>query len=55
MTKRLPELPEAAPTINGFKYKSQFGVIVVCKDEEEHRKVYDQLARKGYKVRAVRV
>jgi len=55
MTKRLPELSPEAPTTNGFKYKEQFGVIVVCKDEEEHRKVYDQLTRKGYKARTVRV
>lgn len=40
---------------NGFKYKAQFGVIVVCRDEAEHRAVYERLKAEGYKCRVVRV
>lgn len=40
---------------NGFKYREQFGVIVVCKDEAEHRAVYERLKAEGYKCRLVRV
>lgn len=40
---------------NGFKYKEQFGVIVVCRDEAEHRAVYERLKAEGYKCRVVRV
>ena len=29
---------------NGFKYREQFGVIVICKDEAEHKTVYERLA-----------
>lgn len=40
---------------NGFKYREQFGVIVVCKDEAEHRAAYERLKADGYKCRLVRV
>lgn len=37
----------------GFKYRPQFGVIVICASEAEHQKVYRQLASQGYKVKVV--
>lgn len=37
--KAAPKLPGA----NGFKYREQFGVIVICKDEAEHKAVYERL------------
>lgn len=40
---------------NGFKYKEQFGVIVMCRDEAEHRAVYERLKAEGYKCKVVRV
>lgn len=40
---------------NGFKYREQFGVIVICKDEAEHKVVYEQLKAQGYKCKVVRV
>lgn len=40
---------------NGFKYREQFGVIVICKDEEEHKAVYERLKAQGYKCKVVRV
>lgn len=53
--KALPPLAENAPGVNGFKYKPRFGVIVICKDEEEHGQVYERLRGEGYKCRVVRV
>ena len=46
-----PKLPGA----NGFKYREQFGVIVICKDEAEHKAVYERLKAQGYKCKVVRV
>ncbi|WP_417292014.1 hypothetical protein [Desulfovibrio porci] len=40
---------------NGFKYREQFGVIVVCKDEAEHKAAYERLKAQGYKCKVVRV
>lgn len=40
---------------NGFKYREQFGVIVMCRDEAEHRAVYERLKAEGYKCKVVRV
>jgi hypothetical protein len=28
---------------NGYKYRSQFGVIVTCSDEQHQKQVYEQL------------
>lgn len=53
--QKFPPLADNAPGKNGFKYKPRFGVIVICKDEDEHRNVYEQLRRQGYKCRVVRV
>ncbi len=52
--KKIPPLPEGAPGKNGFKYREQFGVIVICKDEAHHQAVYQALKARGYKCRAVR-
>ena len=53
--KTLPPLADIGPGVTGFKYKPRFGVIVICKDEEEHRRVYERLRGEGYKCRVVRV
>lgn len=54
-SKPLPALHDKAPGVNGFKYKPQFGVIVVCKDEEHHKTVLASLQAQGHKCKAVRV
>ena len=51
---KLPPLAPGAPGNNGFRYKEQFGVIVVCKDEKEQRAVYESLCGKHKKVKVVR-
>ena len=43
------------PGVNGFRYKERFGVIVMCKDEAEHKTVYDRLKAQGYTCKVVRV
>ena len=52
--KKVPPLPDKAPGKNGFKYREQFGVIIICRDEAHHRDVYQKIAAQGYKCRAVR-
>lgn len=33
---------------NGFKYRPQFAVIVVCPDEQGQKQTFEQLKRAGY-------
>jgi len=35
------------------RYREQYGVIVLCKDEKEQIKVYAKLLKKGYRLRVV--
>jgi hypothetical protein len=37
----------------GHNYRSQYGVIVICRDERHQRSVYESLAAKGLKVKVV--
>jgi hypothetical protein len=50
-----PRLPDKAPGINNFKFKPQFGVVVICNDEAHHQQVWADLTGQGYKCKAVRV
>jgi len=43
------------PGHNGFKYRQQYGVIVVCADESAQKKVYLELKRQGYACKVVTV
>ncbi len=36
-----------------FKYKEQFGVIVVCPSERDQRRVYNKLSRQGMACKVV--
>jgi hypothetical protein len=36
-----------------FKYKEQHGVIVICKDQEEQQRVYEQLLAQGFNLKIV--
>ena len=36
-----------------FSYQEQFGVIVLCKNEDEQKTVYEQLVEQGYSCRVV--
>jgi hypothetical protein len=55
MSKKLPALPPGAPgRPKGNRYKEQFGVIVICSDENHQRQVYEALRIKYPKVKVVR-
>ena len=38
-----------------FKYKEQYAVIVICKNEKEQEKIYNRLQAEGYKLKVVAV
>ena len=47
---------DADPPIDAgshFKYQSQYGVIVMCKDEGEQERVYNDLLGQGYECKVV--
>lgn len=43
------------PGKNGFKYRPQYGVIIVCRNESEQISVYGRLKQQGYKLKVVTV
>jgi hypothetical protein len=50
----LPPLPPGAPgRPKGFRYREQYGVIVVCRDEPHQRAVYEALRAAGHACRVV--
>ncbi len=40
---------------NGFGYKPQYGVIVICEDEKHQESVFNKLKESGYKLKVVTV
>lgn len=40
---------------NGFKYKEQYGVIVICHDEKHQEALFHNLKKQGHKCRVVTV
>lgn len=36
-----------------FLYKQRYGVIVICENEEEQKKVFEDLQKKGMKLKVV--
>jgi predicted 3-demethylubiquinone-9 3-methyltransferase (glyoxalase superfamily) len=38
-----------------FNYKEQYGVIVVCKTEEEQKEIFEELQKKGLTLKVVTV
>lgn len=45
---------DATPsTESNFNYKQQYGVIVICKNEEDQEKVYNELFERGYECKVV--
>ena len=41
--------------MSNFKYKEQYGVVVICKSEEEQKAIYDQLLAMGLTLKVVAV
>lgn len=36
-----------------FSYREQYGLVIICKDEEEQKALYEKLKRDGYKLKVV--
>lgn len=36
-----------------FNYKSQYGVVVVCKDEADQKEIYERLKKEGLTLKVV--
>lgn len=36
-----------------FSYKSQYGIIVLCSDEKEQERIYNELLKQGLKLKVV--
>jgi hypothetical protein len=47
--------PKNPPGKNGFNYREQFGIVVVCRDEKHQRQVFKDLGKQGYKLKVVTV
>ena len=45
----------AGATESDFNYESQYGVIVMCKDEAEQEQIYNRLVEEGYECKVVAV
>lgn len=41
--------------ILAFSYKEQYAVVVICKDENEQKSIYDRLFAEGFKLKVVAV
>ena len=49
-----PQKPaKAAPGRNGYKYREQFAVVVVCKDAAHQERLFTELQAAGHKVKVV--
>jgi pyrroline-5-carboxylate reductase len=40
-------------TMGNFTYKSQYGVIAMCADEQEQKRIYDLLKKMGLTLKVV--
>jgi hypothetical protein len=38
-----------------FNYKQQYGVIVICKDEKDQKRVFEMLQKQGFTLKVVTV
>ena len=41
--------PKASPGRNRYRYRQQFGIVVVCDDERAQETAYKRLQRAGFK------
>lgn len=45
--------PPAKPKGQAFRYKPKYGVIVVCKDEQDQEQKFRSLSQRGWKLKVV--
>ena len=55
LSRTLEEATAGSGGNDGFTYKEQYGVIVVCDTEESQRAVYEHLTEQGYECKVVTV
>jgi hypothetical protein len=41
------------PGINGYKYKQQYAVVVICDDESHQKNTFQKLSELGFKLKVV--
>ncbi|KAA6339861.1 hypothetical protein EZS27_012226 [termite gut metagenome] len=41
--------------MGNFNYKEQFGIVVICRSEEEQKAIYERLLKEGFKLKIVTV
>lgn len=41
--------------MGNFKYKEQYGIVVICQDEQEQQAIYETLAKQGLTLKVVTV
>ena len=41
--------------MTNFKYKEQFGVIVICQSEDDQKKIFERLKKEGLTLKVVTV
>lgn len=41
------------PGENGFKYRQQYGLVIVCKTEAEQQRLFGRLVKAGHKPKVV--
>lgn len=39
--------------MGNYNYKQQYGIVVICKDEEEQKTVYERLKAQGLTLKVV--
>ena len=39
--------------MKSFTYKSQYGIVVICSDEQEQKRIYEMLEKLGLKLKVV--
>ena len=40
--------PKAPPGRNGYRYRQQFGIVVICENEKAQERAYNKLKRAGF-------
>ena len=46
---------EEKKKVKVFNYKEQYGVIVICENENEQKAIFEELQKKGLKLKVVTV
>lgn len=52
---KLMDKPQKHYGKNGFQYKPQYGVVVICDDENHQQHIYETLKNQGLKLKVVTV